>query len=296
MAGRSATCSGRVVRAHGHVYYVDIGAEILECRPRGRFKQEEGQVLAGDLVEVTRLRPGFGVIDWIRPRSNSLPRPPVANVDQVLIVYTGREPDLDFRTLDRFLVLAAHYGLEALLCINKIDLLGLREIREATEPYRHIGYRVFTVSARSQSGIREIFPLLADKLTVFSGQSGVGKSSVLNALHPGFNLKTGELSKKVRRGTHTTRHVELMGLAGGLVADTPGFTFLDLAPVSKNELRDLFREFRAQSSGCRFGDCLHNLEPDCQVKRAVEDGDIYPWRYRHYLEFLKEIESRAPLY
>ncbi len=288
--------SGRVVRAHGHVFYVDTGHEILECRPRGRFRLEEGLVLAGDLVEATRLRPGFGVIDKINPRTNCLSRPPIANVDQVLIVYTGREPDLDLRIMDRFLVLAGHHGLEVLLCLNKIDLLSLGEIREATEPYRRIGYKVVAACARSGTGIEEILPHLEGKVTVFSGQSGVGKSSLLNDLEPGLNLKTGEVSKKVRRGTHTTRHVELWKLAGGLVADTPGFSFLDLSPVEKVELRELFPEMEPFNPDCRFADCLHRDEPDCRVKAAVTDGQILAWRYDHYLEFLKEIEERVTVY
>lgn len=290
---------GQVVRAHGHVFYVQVGTEVLECRPRGKFRLHGNRVLVGDRVTVRRSGDGEGYIEEVQPRRTELRRPPIANVDQVFVVFTAAQPDLDWRTLDRFLVLGEAAGLDIVLVLNKIDLLPPGAADAALAPYRGLGYPLRAVSAGTGLGIDELRPLLADRLTVFAGQSGVGKSRLLNALDPALNLRTGGVSRKVQRGRHTTRHVELLplaGVTGARVADTPGFSHIDLSEIEKEDLRFCFPELAAREGQCRYRGCLHNQEPDCAVQAAVAAGDIHRSRYDNYLLFLHEIIARPPRY
>lgn len=290
--GTRGTLEGRVVRSYSNVHYVDTGEEVLECRPRGRLRYRAERVLAGDLVRVSRAGPGLGAIDEVLPRKNGLVRPPVANVDQVVIVFSFREPAPDLALLDRFLVLAAMSDLDTVICLNKADLGAPAEAEALERVYTPAAGRFVVASAKTGRGVEALRALLAGRLSVLAGPSGVGKSSLLNALHPGLNLRTGEVSRKVRRGTHTTRHISLIPTGGGgLVADTPGFTELELAGVKPAELAWFYPEMAALAPSCRFHECLHRAEPGCRVKQAVAEGLIDSGRYERYLALLGEAEN-----
>lgn len=288
-----------MIRAHGHVFYVQLGQELVECRPRGKFRLQGDRVLVGDRVTVRPSGAGEGYIEEVLPRETVLWRPPIANVDQAVVVFTAAQPDLDWRTLDRFLVLAETADLDILIVLNKADLLPPGEADAAIAPYRALGYPLRTVSARTGHGVEAVRPLLADRLSVLAGQSGVGKSRLLNALEPSLDLRTGGVSRKVQRGRHTTRHVELLtlpGIDGARVADTPGFSHVDLGEIEKEDLRFCFPEIRELEGRCRYRGCLHYQEPECAVQAAAAQGEIHASRYDSYIAFLTEIIARPPRY
>ncbi|MDN5348042.1 MAG: ribosome biosis GTPase / thiamine phosphate phosphatase [Clostridia bacterium] len=280
---------GIIIRRYAGFYYVDTGAKIWECRLRGRHRLTEQDFLAGDRVRITPVGPQQGVIEEVLPRRTRLERPAVANVDLVMVVMSFVSPPPDLKLLDRLLILAAAHGIEAGICWNKVDLI---EAGEGRLPgfYSSLGYSSILTSARTGQGIPELGRLLAGHIAAFAGPSGVGKSSLLNALIPGLALKTGEVSRKIDRGRHTTRHVELLRLpGGGLIADTPGFSRLDLPKMERQELASYFPEMLPFLGRCRFNSCLHRSEPGCAVREAVAAGKVDGTRYKHYLEFLEEI-------
>ncbi|MFO7173167.1 MAG: ribosome small subunit-dependent GTPase A [Bacillota bacterium] len=286
--------SGQVIRSHSNIYYVLVDGQEVECRPRGKFRLEDQQVLAGDRVEVTLLADGEGRIDRILPRQSELSRPRVANVDRCVVVFTLHEPEADFRFLDRVLAHTEQAGVEAVIALNKVDLCTPEEVEAFVATYgpAGVGYPVIPISAATGAGLDQLIPYLAGRTSVLAGQSGVGKSRLTAALVPGREIRVGEVSRKLRRGRHTTRHVELIPLPfGGVLADAPGFTHLEFAGMEPRDLADCFREFREPAAECRFDDCLHRAEPDCGVKAAVAEGRIPRHRYEHYLVFLEEIEA-----
>lgn len=285
---------GRIVKAISNFYDVDTGDRVIPCKARGVFKKHALSPLVGDWVRISLEDDGHGVILEVKPRRNELFRPPVANMDQVCLVFSVLEPDLSLTLLDRFLVHAEAHQLSALICFSKIDLLAdvpeaAAQFQQARDIYTAIGYPVVAISVKTGEGLPRLAEHLQGKTTVLAGQSGVGKSSLLNALVPGRMMETGEISKKLGRGRHTTRHVELLPLPqGGYLVDTPGFSSLDFARVTSANLADTFPEFARYSADCRFRSCLHWKEPDCRVREAVEEGDIASSRYEHYLSFLQE--------
>lgn len=285
--------SGLVIKTYNIYYLVLVESQIIRCRLRGRFRREGLQVFTGDRVKVKLLDEGTGVIEDLLPRKSLLVRPPVANVDQVICVFSIRQPAVKLSLVDRLLVQAEKEQLAAVLCLNKIDLLDQEEIEEVAACYRPAGYPVLPTSARYGMGLEELRSWLEGRISVLAGPSGVGKSRLLNALHPGLQLRTGELSEKAGRGRHTTRHVELLSIApGGWVADTPGFSVLEpAAGMEAGELAACFPEIKKHAAGCRFSNCLHRHEPRCAVKKAVEEGNIPYSRYEHYLQILQEIEE-----
>jgi ribosome biogenesis GTPase len=267
------------------------------CTLRGRFKQEKFSLLVGDVVKYEHIANDKGVIEEILPRRSMLKRPMVANVDQVLLTFAAANPDINSVLVDRFLVLAELSGLPAILCINKMDLADTVEIGKIADRYRQIGYQVIPVSAKHALSIDQFRGILHDKVTVFAGPSGVGKSSLLNALQPGLTLTTGDVSKKIGRGRHTTRYAELLPLdTGGFVVDTPGFSFTEFNDIKENELMRCFNEFLPLLSSCRFSTCLHLKEPQCAVKEAVEVGDIFPERYESYVALMTELRENRKGY
>lgn len=280
--------SGIVVKALGGFYFIKTAQEVKRCFLRGRLKRERN-VQVGDHVEFANIDSETGVIETVLPRRNQLRRPPVANVDQVVIVFAAKSPEPNFILLDRFLILTEQANLKAIICINKIDLVEAEDELTKFAAYPAIGYPVIYTSTKAGNGIAELRELLHHKLTVFAGPSGVGKSALLNAVQPGFALKTGVISDKIERGKHTTRHVELLTLPeGGLVADTPGFSLLNIeAPAG--ELIGLFPDLARYTADCEFADCNHTENDGCGVIRALAAGKIQPRRYNHYLEFLQEI-------
>jgi ribosome biogenesis GTPase len=265
----------------------------VECRPRGRFRLEKQTVLAGDLVEV-QVDGAEGRIDKVLPRRTVLERPAIANVEQVLILFTLREPDADYPFLDRVLIHVERAGVAPVILLNKIDLLEPEAVAAFCHIYREqVGYPVYPIAALDGVGLDVVRPLLAGKLSVLAGHSGVGKSRLVRSLEPSRqDVRVGELSEKLGRGKHTTRHVELIPIAsGGLLADTPGFTYLEFHDLEKRDLAEAFPEFRRYAGECRFDDCMHNKEPDCAVQAAVAAGVIAQSRYTNYTSFLKEVEA-----
>jgi ribosome biogenesis GTPase / thiamine phosphate phosphatase len=290
---------GIVVKAYNNYYAVqtDKESKIVLCTVRGRLKQARFTLLVGDQVEYTVSSGQKGSIEAILPRASMLKRPMVANVDQVILTFACRHPDFSLQIVDRFLVLAEASQLHSVLCFNKVDLANRQEIEQVAEKYRAIGYPVLIVAAKQNEGIEELRRLLHDHISVFAGPSGVGKSTLLNAIEPGLLLKTGDLSEKIGRGKHTTRHAELLSLfVNGFVVDTPGFSFTEFIDMAEQEVRDCFPEFHELQTPCKFSSCLHDREPQCGVKKAVLQNKICSSRYENYLAILHEIQANKKGY
>ncbi|HEX3032545.1 MAG TPA: ribosome small subunit-dependent GTPase A [Bacillota bacterium] len=288
---------GIVIKAYGGFYYVRTEEGLVECRLRGKFRLQKLNALAGDRVIIKMMSNGTGAVEEILPRRNVLTRPPVANVDQVLLVLAGHQPEPDFGLLDRMLILAESQQIKPLICFNKCDLLTQEERRDLYRKYTGTGYQVEVVSAREHIGIDNLRIGLKTGVTVIAGPSGAGKSTLLNSIQPNLSLKTGQVSEKIGRGKHTTRHVELLAVEeGGWVADTPGFSNLDLPTMSKEQLAAFFPEFTEYTPSCRFNGCNHDKEPECSVKSAVEAGEISRERYDNYLAFLQEVKAKERRY
>jgi ribosome biogenesis GTPase / thiamine phosphate phosphatase len=291
---------GRIIKALSGFYYVKVeNGEVIQCRGRGVFRKRKITPLVGDFVVFEADSPDEGYIIEIKPRENELVRPPIANIDQAIIVNSAIQPDFSTTLLDRFLVLIEAKHIEPIIFISKMDLIS-PEKQKTIEAYRNdyerIGYKVELVSSKASGGVLSLKDYFSEGVTVFAGQSGVGKSSILNALKPSLLLKTAAISESLGRGKHTTRHVELVQVNNGLVADTPGFSALDFQEIEAEDLSDCFPEMRSRKGACKFRGCMHHREPRCAVKEAVENGEISPYRYEHYLTFLEEIQSRKPRY
>jgi ribosome biogenesis GTPase / thiamine phosphate phosphatase len=290
---------GKIIKALSGFYYVLSDGEITQCRGRGVFRKNKVTPLVGDYVEFQADNETEGYIMKVLERKNELVRPPIANVDQAILVFSAREPDFSTTLLDRFLVLVESKDIAPLICITKMDLLQqdeVTEIEEYAEHYRSFGYEVVVTSSKTEQGIEELSPYMTDKTSVFAGQSGVGKSTLLNVIKPELDLKTAMISSHLGRGKHTTRHVELIHIGDGLVADTPGFSSLEFTDIEVEELPQCFPEMVEASEQCKFRGCLHINEPKCAVKNAVDTGDIPSYRYDHYLTFHQEIKDRKPRY
>ena len=227
----------------------------------------------------------------VLPRHNCLVRPPICNVDQALIVSSCKEPDFSSILLDKFLLVIEHLGIEPIIIISKMDLDEDKSVKQYVKDYRQAGYRVYEISSKDNHGLEELKTVFKDKVSVITGQSGVGKSSFLNALDINLKLETNEISKSLGRGKHTTRHVELLKMYGGYLGDTPGFSSLELE-MTPEELAVAYHDFAQFSHECKFRGCLHDSEPNCGVKKAVEDGKISKERYEHYLMNLQDVKKK----
>ncbi|MBM7362884.1 ribosome biogenesis GTPase [Priestia taiwanensis] len=290
---------GKIIKALSGFYYVANGDEVIQCRGRGVFRKNKITPLVGDHVVFQAENKDEGYVLEVKERKNELVRPPIANVDQAILVFSAVQPGFSTHLLDRFLTLIEHNHIRPIICISKIDLLDEEEeaeIAKYVEYYQSIGYDVLLTSANEEESVQKVIPYLENQITVFAGQSGVGKSSLLNALRPELELKTNDISSHLGRGKHTTRHVELIEIGNGLVADTPGFSSLDFIGIEAEDLSFCFPEIREYSVNCKFRGCLHVAEPKCAVKEAVESGEIKKYRYDHYLTFLEEIKDRKPRY
>lgn len=285
---------GRIVKALSGYYYVKADGRLWQCRARGLFKKKKFSPLVGDWVRFDQTEHGEGYIQDVEPRLTELVRPPVANADQAVIVNSVREPDFQPLLVDKILVHAERAGMKPLIVLTKIDLSPFpSNVKDMVDVYKAVGYTVVMTSVVQMVGIQQLREALADYISVLAGQSGAGKTSLLNALFPGVQLQTGEISHKLGRGRHTTRHVEMIELpSGGWVVDTPGFSQLSFKDWEAEELSPYFPEMFRLADGCKFRGCLHDREPQCAVKKAVDDRTIHSQRYQHYLQFLGEIQEQ----
>lgn len=285
---------GQLKKALSGFYYIQHEGNLYQTRARGNFRKRKVKPLVGDFVEFESTSLTDGYLLEIFPRKNELVRPPVANVDQVIVVASLVEPDFSYHLLDRFLVSLEQKQIEPVIYLSKVDLLGDSTLLEEIKATYHLaGYRVII---GDEDGLNQVKALLKNRLTVLAGQSGAGKSTLLNQLVPGLALETGEISEALNRGKHTTRHVELIDVAKGLVADTPGFSSIDFFDLEVTDLPKMFPEFVVLQDTCRFRECSHIHEPDCAVKEALAEGKIAQIRYDNYLLFLQELKNQRPTY
>lgn len=285
---------GRIVRAIAGFYYVESlesNAIIVESSIRGKIKLSSDSVFVGDKVEFFIDDNGKGVITKILPRENQLLRPYIANVDLIVLVFAHHTPDPNEYLMTKFLVLAENSNIPYLLVFNKLDLVEKRKANLLAQTYRNYGYEVLCTSVVTHQGKRKLQQFLKGKTTVFAGPSGVGKSALLNMVCPGFRLQTGAVSEKIGRGKHTTREVQLLKVnANSYVADTPGFSQINLDFIEPQALAGLFPDFDQYLDQCKFSSCVHQAEPGCAVKKAVDEGKLSSSRYQYYLELLNELK------
>jgi ribosome biogenesis GTPase len=301
------TDDGLVMRVTGGSVWVQAGSALVQCALRGKFRQQarDFQIAAGDTVTISRKRDEdeTGVIESVHPRSSWLARFDaakgsderviVANLDTLFIIASVREPEIHHGFIDRVLVSAERGRIKACVCLNKIDLAeGPDEIERNVSIYEACGYRVLPVSALRGDGLADLEHSLTGGIYAFVGESGVGKSSILNTIEPGLNLKTGELMEKSGRGRHTTSFSQLYPIGGGYVADTPGIQTFGYPGSDPVELTECFPEYREYEGSCRFRPCSHSHEPDCAIKCALEEERLQPTRYRSYLSMLEEVRQR----
>ena len=290
---------GKIIRGVGGLYFVCTAdgpsPMVFECRAKGIFRRDGKKPLPGDEVEMDVLdrEKGLGNIRELLPRHSELIRPAVANVDQALVIFSIVMPAPNFNLLDRFLIMMEQQGLKSIICFNKCDADRQGNGAEYRKIYERCGYKALTVSALYGEGIEELKSLLAGKTTVAAGPSGVGKSSIVNCLQTETVMQTGEISARIERGKHTTRHTELICMGeASFILDTPGFSSLDLFRLSKEQLSGYYPEFAEHGKSCRFGDCAHLEEPGCGVKRAVESGAVSRLRYGNYRLLYGELERQ----
>lgn len=286
---------GKIIRGIAGFYYVHTDSMgVFECKAKGIFRNKNEKPLVGDNVSLDILdkEQMTGNITKILPRKNSLIRPAVANTDQAVIIFAASYPEPDLNLLDRFLLMMAMQEIPVAVCFNKSDDAEETFLSQLAGNYKNSGCRVFLTSATTGSGIKEFKESLAGKTTVLAGPSGVGKSSVINQLFPEASMAVGDISSKIKRGKHTTRHSELFGLGGGTyIMDTPGFTSLRLPDAKKEEIREYYPEFQDYAGECRFKGCVHINEPGCAVKEAATKGEIPESRYNNYKQFYEEIRQ-----
>lgn len=280
--------SGIITKGIGGFYYVSTPEGVYECKARGLFRKNELTPLPGDRVNISVIDDAkkLGTIDEVLPRQSQLLRPAVANVDQIVAVIAIKSPSPDFFLLDKLLITAEQKNLNTIICINKIDLDTDGEHKKIVNAYEKTGYKVILSSSRIDAGFDRLKEALKGRISVFAGQSGVGKSTILNRIMNRRVMETGELSEKIERGRHTTRHAELVELESrGYVVDTPGFSSFELSDIKHEELQFYYPEFAEHINGCRFTHCSHISEPDCSVKEALGRRLIDEGRYARYIQF-----------
>lgn len=287
---------GLVRKGIGGFYTVETPEGLYTCTARGKFRKARISPYAGDRVRILAEEDGTGALEEILPRRNFLVRPPIANIDQLFIVSSLRDPYPEPLIVDKTIAVAELEDIQPILVLTKTDLEGPSPLKEV---YDLAGVPCLEVSSVTGQGVDQVRQLLAGKVSAFTGNSGVGKSSILNALDPTFALATGEISEKLGRGRHTTRHVEFFPVAGGLIADTPGFSAFDAEkgggePLDKDTLAETFREFRPYLGQCRFVGCAHVKEAGCAVLEAVKAGKISPSRHRSYVRLYDLAKANQP--
>lgn len=279
---------GIIVKALSGFYYVEDNGEVIECRARGKFRNNDESPLVGDFVEYSLTDNQKGSVDKILPRKNMLIRPSVANIDKLFVVVSVADPKPNTFVIDKIIMNAEDKSIEPIIIINKCDLGDYEAIATI---YKNAGFKVICVSASAGENISEIKPLISKSTIAFTGNTGVGKSSIINALSDNLELSTGEVSKKLGRGRHTTRHVELFSLCGGYIVDTPGFSSFDMEKcgfVHKSDIQFCFREFKDYIDNCKFTGCSHTKEKGCAVIDALNAGSIEKSRFESYCRFYEE--------
>jgi ribosome biogenesis GTPase / thiamine phosphate phosphatase len=288
---------GKIIKGIAGFYYIHTPEEnrIYECKAKGIFRNQKIKPLVGDDVEIdTDNQPeGKGTITDILPRKNELIRPAVANVDQAMVIFAAAEPNPNLNLLDRFLIMMQKQKVNTIVCFNKMDIVTENEIALLKETYRQCGYQVLFTSMLQKDGLTMLFDMLKGKTTVLAGPSGVGKSTFINVIAPNANMETGNISEKIKRGKHTTRHSELIYVADDTyVMDTPGFSSLYINEIEKEELKDYFVEFQEYENNCRFIGCSHLNEPGCAVKEALKEKKISKIRYENYILLYEELKNQ----
>lgn len=286
---------GKIIKGIAGFYYVYVeGRGTYECKAKGIFRKDHKKPLVGDDVEADVLdeEAMLGNIREILPRKSALIRPAVANVDQALIIFAIVKPNPNFNLLDRFLIRMERQNLPTIICFNKQDIATPEEKEALHKAYETCGYQVLFISALEQEGLEQVKELLAGKTTTVAGPSGVGKSSLINQLAPKAQMETGDISRKIERGKHTTRHSEIIALGENTyIVDTPGFTSLDISEITKEELGTYYPEFVQYEPYCKFSGCAHISEPSCGVKDAVAEGKISQVRYENYKVLYQELKE-----
>lgn len=286
---------GRILKGIGGFYYVYTDEGIFQCRAKGLFRKKALKPLAGDrcLIELTHTEDVEGNVTEILERKNVLVRPPVANIDQALIVFSVHSPEPAWTLMDRFLVMMERNAIHPVICVNKDDLADTCDLSEIEDIYKNTGYSLIFTSVRNDSGLDQVRKALEGKVTSVAGPSGVGKSSLINALMGEEVMVTGDVSRRLKRGKQTTRHTELLYLGEDtFIFDSPGFSAMDLPEMKESELAGCFPEMRAYMGKCRYSDCSHTHEPDCPIKQAVDSGEIAGQRYDSYIDIYNELREK----
>jgi ribosome biogenesis GTPase len=289
---------GIIIKGIGGFYYVETATGLYECKARGVFRKKKIIPLPGDSVSisVTDEKSKQGFIEEIFERRTCLTRPAVANINQVIAVASIKSPEPDYLLLDKLLITAAKQGIDAVICFNKTDLGTEEEIEEAVEVFKNTGYTVILTSINSSESYGKLKAVLKDRISVLAGQSGVGKSTILNGIVESNVMETGAVSKKIDRGRHTTRHAELIPLGGGYIVDTPGFSSFELEGFDEKSLQSYYPEFAEYTVNCRFNGCSHISEPGCCVKEALREGLISKIRYDNYVNLYTKIKQLRDIY
>lgn len=287
---------GTIIKGISGFYYVYVqDAGVYECRAKGIFRRQGIKPLVGDLVEIAVIDEcgRLGNVEAVRPRKNELIRPAVANIDMALVVFAAAKPEPNCNLLDRFLCIMKCRRVPALICFNKCDLVSPAVCESLREIYAAAGCEILFVSAKTGEGLDRLSLMLTGKTTSVAGPSGVGKSSLINALQPQVLMETGEISEKIERGKHTTRHAQLIPVAkSSFIVDTPGFGSMDVSEINREELWSCYPEFLPYEPECRFAGCSHIGESDCGVKRALAEGKIHPVRYENYCLLYEELKQQ----
>ncbi len=287
---------GKIIKGIAGSYCVNAkNGNLYQCKVKGIFRKEQQKPMVGDDVELEILdeKEKLGIIFTIYPRKSELIRPPVANVDQALIIFSAVKPEPNFNLLDRFLIMMQQQELPCIICINKVDIDDKHSSEEYAEIYSSCGYQTVVTSADSGEGIAELKEKLAGKTTTVAGPSGVGKSSIINCLQTNIKMDTGTISAKIQRGKHTTRHCELIDIEKNTyILDTPGFSSLALFDLEKEELTNYYPEFTEYEKNCKFGGCSHIAEPICGIKEALSAGKIHKMRYDNYVQLYEELKNK----
>ena len=287
--------TGKIIKGIAGFYYVHTEAGVFECKAKGVFRKEKRKPLVGDNVEIEIIDEEklLGNIIEIFPRSNSLIRPASANIDQALVIFSIIKPDPNYNLLDRFLITMEKQQIPTVICFNKKDIASPEEQEELQMAYCNSGCEILFVSGKENQGLARLRDVLRGKTTVVAGPSGVGKSTIVNAITPEANMQTGEISRKIERGKHTTRHAELFAVEKDTyIMDTPGFTSLSVDEMEKEELKEYYPEFAEYEPFCKFGGCVHISEPVCGVKDALEEGKISQIRYQNYKLIYEELKAK----